>query len=124
MKIKRQNSSKKQTRLKRALKTRAQIKLVRAVRLCVHRSSSHIYAQVIAVSGDKILASASSLEKEVAKELSHGGNVIAAKAVGKMIATRAIKAGIKEVAFDRSGFHYHGRIKALAEAARETGLVF
>ena len=120
----RTENSKKGTRLRRALKTRSRIKLVEAVRLCVHRTASHIYAQVIAPTGDKILASASSLDKEIGKDLNHGGNIAAAVAVGKAIAARAIKAGVKDVAFDRSGFQYHGRIKALADAAREDGLNF
>jgi large subunit ribosomal protein L18 len=117
-------NSKKGTRLRRALKTRSRIKLVEAVRLSVHRTSMHVYAQVISASGDRVIASASSLDKEIAKELTHGGNISAATAVGRAIAERAIKAGVKDVAFDRSGFQYHGRIKALAVAAREAGLNF
>jgi large subunit ribosomal protein L18 len=123
MKNKTENS-KKATRLRRALKTRSRIKLVEVVRLSVHRTSMHVYAQVIASTGDRILASASSLDKEIAKQLSHGGNITAATAVGRAIAERAIKAGVTDVAFDRSGFQYHGRIKALATAAREAGLNF
>jgi large subunit ribosomal protein L18 len=123
MKTRTQNS-KKGIRLRRALKSRSRIKLVEAVRLCVHRTAMHVYAQVIDSTGDKVLASASSLDKEIGKDLNHGGNVAAATAVGKAIAARAIKAGVKDVAFDRSGFQYHGRIKALADAAREAGLNF
>jgi large subunit ribosomal protein L18 len=95
-----------------------------SVRLSVHRSYCHIYAQVISPCGSKVLVSASSLEKDVRKDLPNGGNVGAAAVIGKLIAERALKAGIAEVAFDRSGFQYHGRIKALAEAAREAGLKF
>lgn len=91
-------------------------------RLCVHRTPRHIYAQVIAGEGDRILATASTLDKELRKGAT--GNVDAAKAVGSLIAERATKAGISDVAFDRSGFKYHGRVKALADAAREAGLKF
>ena len=115
---------KKETRLRRARKTRAKIAELKAVRLSVHRTNGHIYAQVIDAAGDKVLAFASSLEAEVRGQLKHGGNVEAATLVGKRIAEKAAAAGVKEVAFDRSGFHYHGRVKALADAAREGGLVF
>lgn len=115
---------KKQARLRRARKTRAKIAELKAVRLSVHRTNSHIYAQVISPCGSKVLASASSLEPEVRKDLSHGGNVKAAVVIGKLIAERAKKAGIETVSFDRSGFKYHGRVKALADAARENGLQF
>lgn len=111
-------------RQRRARKTRAKIAEQRATRLSIHRSNSHIYAQIIDANGDKVLASASTLEPEVRKALKNGGNVEAAALVGKRIAEKAKKAGIETVAFDRSGFKYHGRIKALAEAARENGLVF
>lgn len=94
------------------------------VRLCVFRTNSHIYAQVISAEGDKVLASASTLEAEVRASLKSGGNVEAAAVVGKRIAEKAKAAGIEKVAFDRSGFQYHGRVKALAEAARENGLSF
>jgi large subunit ribosomal protein L18 len=90
----------------------------------VHRSNGHIYAQIIAETGDKVLASASTLEAEVRKSLANGGNVAAAAVIGKRIAEKAKAAGITTVAFDRSGYKYHGRIKALAEAARENGLSF
>jgi large subunit ribosomal protein L18 len=90
----------------------------------VHRSGSHIYAQVIAPSGDKVLTSASTLEPEVRKDVKYGGNIQAAAAIGKRIAEKAKQLGIDAVAFDRSGYRYHGRVKALAEAARENGLKF
>jgi large subunit ribosomal protein L18 len=115
---------KKQARLRRARKTRAKIAELKAVRLCVHRSNCHIYAQIIDGSGAKVLACASTVEKDVRKLVPNGGNVKAASLVGKLIAERAKAAGIETVAFDRSGFMYHGRVKALAEAAREGGLKF
>ena len=113
-----------QTRLRRARKTRARIAELKMVRLSVHRSNGHIYAQIIDATGSKVLASASTLEVEVRKDLKHGGNVAAAAIVGKRIAEKAKAAGVTSVAFDRSGFHYHGRVKALADAAREAGLEF
>ena len=112
------------TRLRRARKTRARITDLKVVRLCVFRTNSHIYAQVISAEGDKVLASASTLEAEVRSSLKTGSNVEAATLVGKRIAEKAKAAGIEKVAFDRSGFQYHGRVKALAEAARENGLSF
>ena len=112
------------SRLRRARKTRAKIAELKVTRLCVHRSNGHIYAQIIAETGDKVLASASTLEAEVRKGLANGGNVAAAAIIGKRIAEKAKKAGVTTVAFDRSGYKYHGRIKALAEAARENGLSF
>lgn len=115
---------KKQARLRRARKTRAKIAELKVVRLCVNRTNQHIYAQVITPCGGQVLAAASSLDAEVRKDVANGGNVAAATAIGKLIAERAKKAGIEQVAFDRSGFQYHGRIKALAEAARENGLKF
>ena len=115
---------KKQARLRRARKTRLKIAELEAVRLSVHRTNSHIYAQVISACGSKVLVTASSLEPEVRKGIPNGGNVKAASEIGKLIAERAKQAGVSEVAFDRSGFQYHGRIKALAEAAREAGLKF
>lgn len=93
-------------------------------RLCVFRTNSHIYAQVIDETGSRVLASASSLEADVRANLANGGNIAAAVVVGKAIAEKAKAAGVSQVAFDRSGFKYHGRIKALADAARENGLVF
>jgi large subunit ribosomal protein L18 len=115
---------KKHSRGRRARQTRAKIAELKVVRLCVQRSNLHIYAQIIDATGSKVLASASSTETEVRKELKHGGNVAAATQVGKRIAEKAKEAGVKIVAFDRSGFKYHGRVKALAEAARESGLKF
>jgi large subunit ribosomal protein L18 len=115
---------KKQARLRRARKTRAKIAELKSVRLSVHRTNSHIYAQVISACGSQTLAAASSLEPDVRKDLSNGGNVGAAVVIGKLIAERALKAGVESVAFDRAGFQYHGRVKALAEAAREAGLKF
>ena len=115
---------KKISRLRRATKTRATIARLKAVRLCVLRTNSHIYAQIIDASGAKVLASASTAEKELRAELKNGSSKDAATAVGKRIAEKAKAAGISTVSFDRSGFAYHGRIKALADAAREGGLQF
>jgi large subunit ribosomal protein L18 len=111
-------------RLRRARQTRAKISELAAVRLTVHRSNTHIYAQVIDAGGAKVLVSASSIEKEVRGGRKSGANVKAAAEVGRRIAERAKQLGIEVVAFDRSGYKYHGRIKALAEAAREAGLKF
>ena len=108
---------KKQSRLRRAKKTRAKIRAIGATRLCVFRTPRHIYAQIIDSSDGNVLSSASTLEGELRKSLKYGGNVEAAKAVGKRIAEKAKAAGVEKVAFDRSGFKYHGRIKALADAA-------
>jgi large subunit ribosomal protein L18 len=116
--------NKREARLRRARRTRAKIAELKVARLAVFRSNSHIYAQVIAAGGERVVASASTLEPEVRKQLSNGGNVAAAAAVGKRIAEKAKGAGIEQVAFDRGGFRYHGRIKALADAAREGGLKF
>jgi large subunit ribosomal protein L18 len=115
---------KRETRLRRARKTRAKIAELKMVRLSVHRSNSHIYAQVIDAAGSKVLASASSVEAEVRGQTANGGNISAAVLVGKRIAEKAKAVGVEKVAFDRSGFNYHGRVKALADAARENGLVF
>ncbi len=115
---------KNQARLRRARKTRAKIAELKSLRLSVHRTNSHIYAQVFSPCGSKVLAVASSLEPEVRKSLANGGNIGAAAVIGKLIAERAKNAGIDQVAFDRGGFQYHGRVKALAEAAREAGLKF
>lgn len=116
---------KKQSRLRRARQTRAKIAELKVNRLAVHRTNLHIYANIISPDA-KILASASTLEAEVRKELDgkSGGNAAAAALVGKRVAEKALQAGISEVAFDRSGFRYHGRVKAVAEAAREAGLKF
>ena len=116
--------NKQQTRSRRARRTRSHIAELGVVRLCVHRTPQHIYAQVISADGSKVIASASSLDKGLRPELGYGGNVKAANAIGKAIAERALKAGVTEVAFDRSGFRFHGRVKALADAAREQGLKF
>ena len=116
--------NKKIARLRRARKTRARIADLKMVRLCVFRTNSHIYAQIISAEGNKVLASASTVEAEVRGSLKSGGNAEAATAVGKRIAERANTIGVEKVAFDRSGFQYHGRVKALAEAARENGLSF
>lgn len=115
---------KKEARSRRSRRTRLRIAEQRANRLVVGRSNSHIYAQIIAPSGDKVLASASTLEADVRKDLKNGSNRAAATVVGKRIAAKAKAAGIETVAFDRSGFKYHGRVKALADAAREGGLKF
>ena len=113
-----------QARKRRAVRARAKIKELRMERLTVHRTPQHIYAQVLAASGSGVLAYASTLDKDVRDTIKHGGNVDAAKIVGKLVAERANKAGVTEVAFDRAGFKYHGRVKALADAARESGLQF
>ncbi|MGV3581533.1 MAG: 50S ribosomal protein L18 [Methylophilus sp.] len=111
-------------RLRRARKTRAKIAELKVTRLSVHRTNLHIYAQIIAETGDKVIVSASTVEAEVRKTVKNGGNVDAAVLIGKRIADKAKAAGITTVAFDRSGYKYHGRIKALADAARENGLTF
>jgi large subunit ribosomal protein L18 len=116
--------NKKLSRLRRARKIRSHIKYLRATRLCVNRTPRHIYAQVISADGGLVLASASTLDKELRATLKSGGNVEAAAIVGKAIAERARAAGVEQVAFDRAGFKYHGRVRALAEAARENGLKF
>ena len=115
---------KKKSRLKRALKTRCKIRELKANRLSIHKTSLHIYAQVISSDGATTLASASTNQTQIKTGLKNTGNIAAAIEVGKNIALRALAAGITDVAFDRSGFKYHGRIKALAEAAREAGLKF
>lgn len=117
-------ASKKDSRLRRAKKTRHNIREKGAHRLTVHRTSKHIYAQVIAPEGNKVVASASTVQKDVSEGLKYTGNIEAAAQVGKAIAEKSSAAGVKKVAFDRSGFMYHGRIKALADAARENGLEF
>lgn len=111
-------------RARRARKTRAKIVELATSRLCIHRTPRHIYAQVIDATGGKVLASASTLEADVRGQIKHGGNRDAAALIGKRIAEKARAAGVTEVAFDRSGFLYHGRVKALADAAREHGLKF
>ena len=119
--------TKKEQRIRRSRQTRARIAIQRVARLTVFRSNLHIYASVISGCGTKVLASASTAEKEVRAELGgngKGGNVAAAVLVGKRVAEKAKAAGVEKVAFDRAGFAYHGRVKALAEAAREAGLQF
>jgi large subunit ribosomal protein L18 len=117
--------TKKEQRLRRSRQTRVRIAIQRVARLTVFRSNLHIYAQVVSEDGGKVLAAASTAEKSVREQLnSNGGNVAAATLVGKLIAEKAKAAGVEKVAFDRSGFAYHGRVKALAEAAREAGLQF
>ena len=117
-------SDKKTIRLRRAKKTRARIKELVVPRLTVHRTSKHMYAQVIDASGSGVIASASTLSKDLKGSVKYSGNADAAAQVGKAVAEKAASAGIKKVAFDRSGFKYHGRVKALADAAREAGLEF
>ncbi|MBL1276615.1 MAG: 50S ribosomal protein L18 [Ectothiorhodospiraceae bacterium] len=113
---------KKQSRLRRAKRTRSKIRELGAYRLCVHRTSQHTYAQVISPDGGKVVASASTNETEVKAALKHTANIEAATKIGQLIAERAKANGVDTVAFDRSGFKYHGRVKALADAARESGL--
>lgn len=115
---------KKISRMRRATHTRCKLKSLRIVRLVVHRTPRHIYAQIIEPQYSKVMVSASTVEKSIADQLKYTGNKQAATLVGKKIAERAIEQGIKNVAFDRSGFQYHGRVKALSDAAREIGLQF
>lgn len=118
--------NKKDQRIRRSRQTRARIAVQRVARLAVHRTNLHIYATVISDDGTKVLASASTAEADIRKELGagKGGNAAAAAVIGKRIAEKAKAAGIEKVAFDRAGFAYHGRVKALADAAREAGLQF
>ncbi len=116
--------SKKSIRIRRSTRTRKKIRELGAERLCIHRTPRHMYAQIISADGGKTLASASTLDADVKSAIKNSGNSDAAAAVGKIIAEKSKVAGIKNVAFDRSGFKYHGRVKALAEAARENGLEF
>ncbi|SRR5690606_3967115 len=118
---------KKQNRLRRARQTRLKVRELRTNRLSVFRSNAHIYANIVSFDGAQVLVSASTAEPDVRSKLGgygRGGNAEAAKLVGQRIAEKALKAGIENVAFDRSGYRYHGRVKALAEAAREAGLKF
>jgi large subunit ribosomal protein L18 len=117
-------SAKNESRLRRARETRIKIRQSGAVRLTVHRTNSHIYAQITSPRGDKVFAAASSTEKEVRSQLKHGANLKAAQLIGERIAQKAKEKGIEKVAFDRAGYRYHGRIKALADAARAGGLKF
>ena len=116
--------TRKDARLRRVAKTRARIRRAATSRLCVFRSPQHVYAQIIEPSGGRVLVSASTAEREVREQIGYGGNVGAAAEVGKRLAEKAKEAGIRRVAFDRSGYKYHGRVKALADAAREGGLEF
>ena len=117
-------SDKNIARLRRARQTRLKIREIGAVRLTVHRSNGHIYAQITSAAGDKVLACASTLEKELRAQVKNGGNKKAAELVGQRSAARAKEKGIDKVAFDRAGYKYHGRVKALADAARAGGLKF
>lgn len=113
---------KKVARQRRGRRTRMKIRELGVERLCVHRTPRHIYAQVVSGSGDKVIAAVSTVQKDIRDQLKGTGNIEAAKSVGKAIAEKAKAAGVERVAFDRSGFKYHGRVKALADAAREAGL--
>jgi large subunit ribosomal protein L18 len=115
---------KKNARIRRATRTRQSLKKQDIIRLVVHRTSRHIYAQLVSPDGSKVLISASTLEKDVSGRVGYTGNKLAATVIGEVIAERAIRAGIKNVAFDRSGFKYHGRIQAIADSARKFGLQF
>ena len=115
---------KKESRQRRARKTRAKIRELAKPRLCIHRTPRHIYAQVIDDSNSSVMASVSSLNSDVRGNVKYTGNVEAAKLVGKLVAEKAKDKGINKVAFDRSGYKYHGRVQALADAAREAGLEF
>ncbi len=117
-------SQKNLSRVRRARQTRLKIREVGAVRLTVHRSNSHIYAQITSPAGDRVLAAASTLDKDLREQVKNGGNRKAAELVGSRIAEKAKEKGIDKVAFDRAGYRYHGRVKALADAARAGGLEF
>ncbi len=117
-------SQKNLSRVRRARQTRLKIREVGAVRLTVHRSNSHIYAQITSPGGDRVLAAASTLDKDLREQVKNGGNRKAAELVGSRIAEKAKEKGIDKVAFDRAGYRYHGRVKALADAARAGGLEF
>ena len=116
--------NKKQARNRRARRTRARIAELGVHRLTVTRTPRHVYAQVMKPDGSAVIASASTIDKSLRGDIGYGGNVSAASAVGKAVAERAIAAGVTAVAFDRAGYKYHGRVKALADAAREAGLQF
>ena len=117
-------SAKNESRLRRARRARARMRGLGVNRLSVHRTPRHIYAKIITPAGDKVLASASTLDRELRKNMSATGNAAAAAEIGKLVAERAKAAGVSAVAFDRSGFKYHGRVNALADAARDSGLEF
>ncbi len=116
--------NKKDQRQRRAKRGRMKSKELQSVRLCIHRTPRHMYAQIISSNGADVIVSASTLDKHFKNKLKSTGNIEAAQLVGKLVAERAVDAGISEVAFDRAGFKYHGRVKALADAAREGGLQF
>jgi large subunit ribosomal protein L18 len=116
------NITKKERRQRRAIKTRAHIRVLKVARLTIFRTPRHIYAQVFDDRGERVLAAASTVQKDVVKDLKGTGNIEAARNVGRLIAERARAAGVTRVAFDRAGFQFHGRVKALADAAREAGL--
>lgn len=115
---------KKTARLRRAKRSRMKMKELGVNRLVIHRTPKHIYAQILSGENSQILASAATTDKTILEGLKYSGNIDAAKAVGSAVAERAVKAGVTNVAFDRSGFKYHGRVQALADAARENGLKF
>ena len=117
-------SQKNLARLRRARQTRLKIREVGAVRLTVHRTNANIYAQITSPAGDKVIAAASTLDKDLRGQFKHGGNRKAAELVGTRIAVKAKEKGVEQVAFDRAGYRYHGRVKALADAARAGGLKF
>ncbi|MGH8609077.1 MAG: 50S ribosomal protein L18 [Gammaproteobacteria bacterium] len=116
--------NKQSSRVRRARRTRAKIKELRVPRLCVYRTPRHIYAQVFGADSSSVLASASTLDKTLRQQIENGGNVNAASLVGRLVAERARSKGVERVAFDRGGYKYHGRVRALADAARESGLKF
>ncbi|MBV53199.1 MAG: 50S ribosomal protein L18 [Coxiellaceae bacterium] len=118
------NKTKKTQRIRRGKSTRMHIRKLHVPRLCVHRTLQHIYAQVISADGSKVLFSASTADKALKEDISYGGNITSAEKVGALIAQKANEAGLTKMAFDRSGFKYHGRVKALAEAARKGGIDF
>lgn len=111
-------------RARRSTRSRKHILELRIPRLCVHRTPQHIYAQIFSADGAITVASASTVEKDVRSRIGYGGNCAAAVVVGRVVAERAMRVGVERVAFDRSGFQFHGRVKALADAAREAGLIF
>ena len=117
-------SQKNIARLRRARQTRLKIREVGAARLTVHRTNANIYAQITSPGGEKVIAAASSLDKDLRGQFKHGGNRKAAELVGTRIAAKAKEKGVEQVAFDRAGYRYHGRVKALADAARAGGLKF
>ncbi|PXW82526.1 LSU ribosomal protein L18P [Nitrosomonas sp. Nm84] len=114
----------KEKRIKRSLKTRKRISELNVIRLSIHRTNLHIYAQLIDIKNNKTVTSASTLEPEIREGISSGSNIMAAALIGKRIAEKGKKCGISDIAFDRAGYKYHGRVKALADAARENGLKF